>query len=189
MRDNHINRNYFIFCCGQSDTDRLPCHDAPEARSGEPSEKRALPRGGRRNWAERKSGKARGRAVAVRDAIARAIREANRKYPDTKERRSYAQKSVSDKRNRKTNLKIIKKGADFMQTSKSEREIINARSGRFMQRIGSTVYRVSVFFPDEESETLEAKILRLIKNDLIYAPERGMMEPLQTGRLPDGGSL
>ena len=76
-----------------------------------------------------------------------------------------------------------------MQTSKSEREIINARSGRFTQRIGSTVYRVSVFFPAEETETLEAKILRLVKNDLIYASERGMMESLQTGRLPDGGSL
>ena len=76
-----------------------------------------------------------------------------------------------------------------MQTVKNRREEINAPSGRFSQRIGSTAYRVSVFFPGEENETLEAKILRLVKNDLNFEPERGRMETLQTGRLPDGGSL
>ncbi|MDR1536845.1 MAG: transposon-encoded TnpW family protein [Clostridiales bacterium] len=76
-----------------------------------------------------------------------------------------------------------------MQLEKAERENINALSGRFSERIGSSVYRVSVYFPETEDETLEAKILRLIKNDLISEPGRGKMDTLQTGRLPDGGSL
>jgi hypothetical protein len=76
-----------------------------------------------------------------------------------------------------------------MQLEKTEREQINARSGRFSERIGSTVYRVSVFFPTEETESLETKILRLIKNDLNYVSGRGKMDTLQTGWLPDGGSL
>ena len=76
-----------------------------------------------------------------------------------------------------------------MQLKKAEREEINARSSRFSERIGSTVYRVSVYFPEEETETLETKILRLVKNDLIFEPKRGIIGTLQTGRLPDGGSL
>lgn len=76
-----------------------------------------------------------------------------------------------------------------MQTVKNRREEINAPSGRFSQRIGSTVYRVSLYFPSRETEPLEAKILRLVKNDLNFEPERGKMGTLQTGRLPDGGSL
>ena len=78
-----------------------------------------------------------------------------------------------------------------MQTSKSSRMTDNAQSSRFSERIGSTTYRVSIFFPDEESgaESLEAKILRLIKNDLYYQPDNATMGLLQTSRLPDGGSL
>jgi len=76
-----------------------------------------------------------------------------------------------------------------MQLEKAEREINNAQSSRFNQRIGSTLYRVSLFFPAEESETLEDKIQRLIKNDLNYQTDNGTMRLLQTGRLPDGGSL
>ena len=63
-----------------------------------------------------------------------------------------------------------------MQTSTIERENSNARSGQFSQRIGSTVYQVAIYFPDKETESLEDKILRLVKNDLIYGvyePERG----------------
>ena len=71
-----------------------------------------------------------------------------------------------------------------MQTSKAERENNNARSGWFTKRIGSTVYRISLYFPDEETETLENKILRLVKNDLLFESERGRMGMPQTGRLP-----
>jgi hypothetical protein len=76
-----------------------------------------------------------------------------------------------------------------MQLQKAEREQNYARSSRFSERIGSTVYRVSVFFPAEETETLEEKITRLIKSDLKFQSNRGIMDILQTGRLPDGGSL
>ena len=76
-----------------------------------------------------------------------------------------------------------------MQTQKIERENNNAQSNRFSQRIGSTTYRVTLHFPEKESETLEDKILRLIKNDLNYRSENGTMGLLQTGRLPNGGSL
>ncbi|GHU77247.1 hypothetical protein FACS1894188_11150 [Clostridia bacterium] len=59
----------------------------------------------------------------------------------------------------------------------------------FTDKIGSTVYRVSVFFPAEEKESLETKILRLIKNDLIFESKCGIMDTLQTGRLLERGSI
>jgi hypothetical protein len=76
-----------------------------------------------------------------------------------------------------------------MQLKKAERKINNAQSSRFSEKIGSTLYRVSVYFPTEEIETLESKILRLIKNDLNYQADNVTMGLLQTSRLPDGGSL
>jgi len=76
-----------------------------------------------------------------------------------------------------------------MQLEKAERKINNAQSSRFSQRIGSTTYRVALYFPEQETETLEDKILRLIKNDLNYQTDNGTIGLLQTGRLPDGGSL
>ena len=76
-----------------------------------------------------------------------------------------------------------------MQTSKSSREKNNAQSSRFSQRIGSTTYRVTMHFPEKETETLEAKILRLIKNDLYFQSDNSIMGLLQTSRLPNGGSL
>ena len=61
------------------------------------------------------------------------------------------------------------KGADFMQTDKSQRENY-AQSGRFSQRIGSTLYSVNVHFKEESRETLEEKILRLITRELDFWP-------------------
>jgi hypothetical protein len=75
-----------------------------------------------------------------------------------------------------------------MGLQKAERATNDAQPGRFSEKIGSTLYRVSVYFPAEESETLEAKILRLIKNDLQSQSDRGTMGLLQAGRLPEGGS-
>jgi hypothetical protein len=76
-----------------------------------------------------------------------------------------------------------------MQLKKAERESNNAQSSRFSVKIGSTTYRVSVYFPNEETETLEAKILRLVKNDLNYQADSSIMGLLQTSPLPNGGSL
>jgi hypothetical protein len=75
-----------------------------------------------------------------------------------------------------------------MRLQKAEREKSDARAGRFSERIGSTLYRVSVYFPAGEAETLEEKILRLAKKDLQNRAGRGTMGSLQTGRPPDGGS-
>ena len=35
------------------------------------------------------------------------------------------------------------------------------------RRIGNTVYKVKVFFKDEGNETMEDKILRIIRNELL----------------------
>ncbi len=35
------------------------------------------------------------------------------------------------------------------------------------RRIGNTVYKVKVFFKDEGNETMEDKILRIIRNEVI----------------------
>jgi hypothetical protein len=54
----------------------------------------------------------------------------------------------------------------------------------FMRKqIGSTVYQVNVGFNPEAKETVEEKILRLIKNDLTGGFKRGIMRLPQTVRL------
>ena len=50
-------------------------------------------------------------------------------------------------------------------------------------RIGSTTYKVKVVFNDSSTETMEDKILRLIRNDgLANQPECGIMELPQMSR-------
>ena len=51
------------------------------------------------------------------------------------------------------------------------------------RRIGSTTYKVKVVFSDNGSETLEEKILRMIRNEgLQNVGERGMMDTPQMSR-------
>ena len=51
------------------------------------------------------------------------------------------------------------------------------------RRIGSTTYRVRVVFPDSGGETMEEKILRMIRNEgLQNGEERGMMDAPQMSR-------
>jgi len=40
-----------------------------------------------------------------------------------------------------------------------------ATTGRFTRRIGSTTYRVSVHFSQTSKETMDEKIMRVIKNE------------------------
>ena len=42
----------------------------------------------------------------------------------------------------------------------------DADTSRFSKRIGSVIYQVSVNFKPDAKETLDKKIVRLIKNDL-----------------------
>ena len=51
------------------------------------------------------------------------------------------------------------------------------------RRIGSTTYKVKVVFLDSDGETMEEKILRMIRNEgLQKAGERGMMDAPQMSR-------
>jgi len=85
-----------------------------------------------------------------------------------------------------------------MQTLKSSREEVNAQSSRFTKRIGSTMYTINVYLSSTSRETMQDKVLRLVRNE-CENPSRensflknpqicGSIEPLQTVRLP-GGSL
>ena len=89
-----------------------------------------------------------------------------------------------------------------MPTTKTERKKTNARSGRFIQKIGSTVYEVRVRFDTAKTESLEDKILRLIKrdldsgqireitrNDLKIPGESVIIDLPQADRLPERGSV
>lgn len=51
------------------------------------------------------------------------------------------------------------------------------------RRIGSTTYKVKVVFPDSGGETMQEKILRMIRNEGLAAGEkRGMMDAPQMSR-------
>ena len=52
-----------------------------------------------------------------------------------------------------------------MQTATDKKEQPQNESGLFTKRIGSTNYRVSVHFSKTSRETMNDKILRIIKND------------------------
>jgi len=56
------------------------------------------------------------------------------------------------------------------------------------RRIGSTTYRMGIYFNPNAKETLNDKICRLLKNDLQSAPEAATMEPLQAGCLSERGT-
>jgi hypothetical protein len=57
------------------------------------------------------------------------------------------------------------------------------------KRIGSTTYRVGVHFNPASKETLQDKILRLVKNDLNLTPPCVKMGSPQTGGMLEGDSL
>ena len=62
----------------------------------------------------------------------------------------------------------------------------NANSINFCymtRRIGATTYKVKVVFNDTGTETMEDKILRIIRNDLLEKSEKSvMMETPQMSR-------
>ena len=70
---------------------------------------------------------------------------------------------------RKIETKKQKKGADGMNTLKSPREKEKSHAVepyRFTKRLGSTVYEVRVCFNQDAKETMDDKIMRLIRNDI-----------------------
>ena len=57
------------------------------------------------------------------------------------------------------------------------------------RRIGSTTFKVGIHFNEEARETIEDKVLRMLKNDLQCSSKCVTMKPLQAGWLPERGSL
>jgi len=57
------------------------------------------------------------------------------------------------------------------------------------RQVGSTAYRVRLYFNPNPRETLDDKIKRLLKNDLQSAPEKAKIESLQADWLSERSSL
>ena len=64
-----------------------------------------------------------------------------------------------------------------------------ADTSRFTKRIGSTVYKVGIYFKQDAKETMEDKIIRLVKNEWNCSQNYGIMKVLQTERLPERSSV
>jgi integrase len=73
--------------------------------------------------------------------------------------------------------------------NKPQKKPTNPESFAMQKRIGSTTFMVNVHFNKEGRETLEEKALRLMKNELNFAPKNATIKPLQAGWLPERGSL
>ena len=56
------------------------------------------------------------------------------------------------------------------------------------RQIGSTTFRVRLFFNPDARETLDEKVRRLLKNDLQSAPENATIGSLQAGWLSERSS-
>jgi len=55
-------------------------------------------------------------------------------------------------------------------------------------RVGSTLYLVNIHFSETAAETMDDKILRMIRNDLNCTPKDAKMALPQTDRLPERSS-
>jgi hypothetical protein len=56
------------------------------------------------------------------------------------------------------------------------------------KRIGSTIYEVRSYFNPQAIETVEEKLLRIIRNDLTNGVNRAILNMSQTVLLPERGS-
>ena len=83
-----------------------------------------------------------------------------------------------------------------MKTAKNEKRKATKKHSGYIRsmpldtrrRIGSTIYSVTVFTKAEKADTVEEKVLRLLKNDLNLATENDRISVPQTGRLPERSS-
>ena len=59
----------------------------------------------------------------------------------------------------------------------------NSNFSYVIRRIGGTTYKVKVVFSDTEKETMEDKILRIVRNDMVTSDGTyGIMETPQMSR-------
>jgi hypothetical protein len=63
------------------------------------------------------------------------------------------------------------------------------RAGGFTKEVGSTLFQVNVRFDDAGKESLEEKILRMLKNDLTGGARCGNIKMPQADLLPERGSV
>ncbi len=63
-----------------------------------------------------------------------------------------------------------------------------SKSAVMRRRIGSTVYLINAYVKNDAAETIEQKVLRLVKNDLQHAPDHAKMSTLQAGWLSERSS-
>jgi len=73
--------------------------------------------------------------------------------------------------------------------ARTQGESITAEPLNLRNRIGSTVYEVNVYFNQDTKETMDEKILHIVKNRLNFAPDIDTMKKLQMGGLPERSSL
>lgn len=71
-----------------------------------------------------------------------------------------------------------------------KRGTMTKNSTTLTRRIGQTTYKVRVFFREDETETMEDKILRMIRNESVTdGPEYGTMNVPQMSRQPERSAL
>ena len=75
-----------------------------------------------------------------------------------------------------------------LNTPTREGDYIRAEPLNVRKRIGSTVYDVEIYVRKDKGETVEDKVMRLIRNDLNPASRYVKMNMPQTGRLPERSS-
>ena len=86
------------------------------------------------------------------------------------------------------------KGVDFVNAAETNAVVMTqgnnayAEPIKMQKRIGSTVYKINVYCNPNAKETMDDKILRLIKNDLNLSAGNVKMGSPQTGRLSERGS-
>ena len=69
---------------------------------------------------------------------------------------------------------------------KGRKIITNSRYTYLTRRVGSTTYKIRVHFSESGQETMEDKIIRLIRNDALDSKaECGIMELPQMSRQPE----
>jgi hypothetical protein len=99
----------------------------------------------------------------------------------------------------KTKIIYSKRGAMQMQKSTAQGNFTPATMLNARKRIGSTVYVKNVYLKEDAVESMQDKILRLVKNDcestkktkngLNCSQKNDIMEVLQTERLPERSSV
>ena len=80
-------------------------------------------------------------------------------------------------------------GSKTMEKQTQDKQTMaSTESFALHRRIGSTTYRIGIYFNPNAKETLNEKVCRLLKNDLQSEPNDAKMEPLQAGCLSERGT-